>query len=299
MIYLTGSQFKVGDTSPIFTHASVERLLGIINHPFLGERSTSETLRLFLQFSVIARIGARTGWTPPLARGNSDCPVLDELRKEMSLVSKNDHPTESIYERFVRLKRSHPKSVETLILKKIRLSVHTRDRRIRRRQKELYNQEGICAVSIYELIGICQAIDDVASVKQKMTTERALEAFKKARYYRLPLPSPEMPSLVKKAGEYETYLSYKSQQSQNFSEENPQQRMNNIATTPSPKSASGDLSEFHETDQSNMATECQVTREVLAVDTGDVMNRCAAIDNAPKKGLAELWMDENPFEIPV
>lgn len=29
------------------------------------------------------------------------------------------------------------------------------------------------------------------------------------------------------------------------------------------------------------------------------MNRCAAIDNAPKKSLAELWMDENPFEIPV
>jgi hypothetical protein len=303
MMYLTHSQFNVGDTSPIFTHASVEHLVSIVSHPYLSERSTSEALRLFLQFSVIARIGARTGWTPPLAKGQSDCPVLDELRKEMSLVSKNDHPTESIYERVVRLTKSHPESVEALILAKVGHFAHTITRgsnqTIQRRQMELYNQAGTCAVSFHELVGICQAIDDVASAKHEMTTERALEAFKKANCRWLPVPSHKMSSLMKEVWGYETYLSYISQQSRISAEENPHQCMDNIGMTPTPKSASGDVSEVHKPDQSNMAIECQITREVVVVDTEDAMNCCAAIDDAQKKSLAELWMDENPFEILV
>ncbi|CAH0050677.1 unnamed protein product [Clonostachys solani] len=312
MMYLTGSQVNVGDTSPIFTHASVERLLSIISHPFLYERSTSETLRLFLQFSVIAGIGARTGWTPPLASGKSDCPVLgspnpildspilgspilNELRKEMFLVSKNDHPIESIYERFIRLTKSHPESVEALILAKVGHFAHARARgsnqKIQERQKELYNQEGICAVSIHELIGICQALDEVASAKQEMSTERALRALKEAIPRWRPFPSQEVASIMKDVWRYESCLSYRSQQSQISAEETPQQRMDNIGTTPTPKGASGDFSEVHKPDQSNMAIECQITREVIAVDTDDVMNCCAAIDDAPRKSLAELWME--------
>ncbi|CAH0021335.1 unnamed protein product [Clonostachys rhizophaga] len=308
MMYLTGSQFKVGDTSPIFTQASVERLLSIISHPFLNERSTSETLRLFLQFSVIAKIGARTGWTPPLASGRSYCPaldnpVLDELRKEMSLVSKKDRPSESIYERFTRLTKSHPESVETLVLAKVGRFAQARvlgfNYKITRRQKELYNQEGVCAVSIQELIGICQAIEDVASAKQEMSTRRALLAFKEANYRWLPFRPNKMASVMEKVWRYESKLWYRSQQSHIPAEEKPQQRMDNIGTTPTPKSASGDLSEDRRPDQSNMAVECQITREVVAVDTEDVTNCCAAIDHAPRKSLAELWMDENPFETPA
>ncbi|CAG9975681.1 unnamed protein product [Clonostachys byssicola] len=307
---LMRSKYMVGDTSPIFAYASVDRFLSIISHPFLSERSTSETLRLFLQFSVIAKIGARTGWSPPLVNGTSDCPILDspllnELRKEMSLVSKDDHTTESIYERLIRLTKSHAESVETLILAKVGHFARARapgsTQAIQRRQTELYNQAGICAVSHHELVSISEAIDDVASAKQEMTTERALEAFKKANRCWLTVPSHNMFSVMKKSWEYETCLSYTSQQSQISAEETPQQRIDNNGTTSMPKSAYGDLSEVHEPDQSNMTIECQITREVVAVNTeDDVMNCCcAAIDNAPRKSLGELWMDENPFENPV
>ncbi|VUC33934.1 unnamed protein product [Clonostachys rosea] len=303
MMYLAEGQPIAGDTSPVFTSKAVDRLLSIICHPFLNGRSNSETLRLFLQFSVIVRIDARAGWTQQFAKGQSDCLVLDALKKEMAQVSKSDHPAESIYERFTRLTKSHPASVETLLLSKIGHFAHTRTREsnqeIQKRQEELYNREGICAVTYHELDGIRWAIDNVASANQEMSTHRAVEAFFKANRQSL-YPSKAFVALMQQIWIYESCLWYKSQQTRMISaEENAQQTMNDIGPTQAPKSPSDGLAEVNEPDQSNMGIEHRVTQEVIAIGTEDIMACCAAVDDAPGKSLAELWMNENPFELPA